>query len=535
MKNKKDYRLLKIILISISVLFITSFVCSLKKDLFMDEMISYGLANNTEVPSFKDYTSYTGEELLLDYASVKEGKQFDFKNLVNNQINDTHPPLWYTILNIICSFNTGKWSMWYGLSINIFLSIIIFFAIRWIYIKLIDDKVFATILTYLTLVTNAIISSYIFIRMYTLLITITLLFFVLVINEIFYKKEQKFDSNDIKSIINNNWFYLAFYILIVCGTLTHYHFLLVGGMIGIMLCISLFYNKNYIKLIGTVITAILALLTALSIFPNIINHLFFAKNLHSVELRDRTQISENIINFIKYIYEDVFSYSIIIYVLLAILFIILFVKLKKHNTNSTKFSIKNVFKDTKTSIYIMLITIVVVYYIVLIITIKFKGDRYLLNWFPFFIILLFSGLYNISKSLLKNYKVITLIVVVITVICSNIKAPKMLYFSDDKIIDYYTNNADTKMLICYVGERKWDLATVLYLFRNMKDISIVNATMPEFQRFGNFKDNDDFFVTIFTGLNHERVLNSISTVNDVNAYEIQLDLARYKVYRLFKD
>ena len=83
--SKKKNNYLLAILLSIVVLFIGIFIMSKKQDLDFDEVGTFGLANNTYQLNVEDYKTYTGNELLLNYAAVKEGKQFDISNVFFNQ------------------------------------------------------------------------------------------------------------------------------------------------------------------------------------------------------------------------------------------------------------------------------------------------------------------------------------------------------------------------------------------------------------------------------------------------------------------
>ena len=132
MKNKKtskqnnttnnNTKILFVVFISLLVFGISSFFVSLKQNFHFDELGSYALANNQFQVMIDDYKVYSGDEVLKDYLTVHEGHQFDFANLVDNQIHDTHPPLWYCMLHIICSIFVGSFSKWYGLIINCILT-----------------------------------------------------------------------------------------------------------------------------------------------------------------------------------------------------------------------------------------------------------------------------------------------------------------------------------------------------------------------------------------------------------------------------
>lgn len=96
-----------------------------KSGLFIDEIYTYGLANNHEGP-FLD--SLVGGDVnnkiltrqdLLDYVVVNPGEEFDFRAVYDNQANDVHPPLYYWLFNIVFSLFPGLFSKWPAFVLNL--------------------------------------------------------------------------------------------------------------------------------------------------------------------------------------------------------------------------------------------------------------------------------------------------------------------------------------------------------------------------------------------------------------------------------
>ena len=141
------YKIIEILLLSTLIIIISISFVSKKENLDYDEMSTYGLANNSFLLNVDENVEMTGEEALLKYASVQEGNEFNIKNVFDNQTKDTHPPIYYIIVNFICSINSGKFSIWYGLSINIFFIIILIFQMRYLINLIINDRLSATIIS----------------------------------------------------------------------------------------------------------------------------------------------------------------------------------------------------------------------------------------------------------------------------------------------------------------------------------------------------------------------------------------------------
>lgn len=97
-----------------------------------DEVFSY-MSSNSEV-NYKELTalqdnSWYPSEYFHDALSVKEGYRFHYEIPVRNQATDVHPPFYYILLHTICSFFPGQFSMWYGIALNIILTLLSLFVL----------------------------------------------------------------------------------------------------------------------------------------------------------------------------------------------------------------------------------------------------------------------------------------------------------------------------------------------------------------------------------------------------------------------
>ena len=81
---------------------------SMKKDYHMDEIYSYGLANNvgqTSIhPNYAPYTYENPADVYLDYMVVEEGEPFSIANCWYNQERESSPPLYYFAVHIMSVF-----------------------------------------------------------------------------------------------------------------------------------------------------------------------------------------------------------------------------------------------------------------------------------------------------------------------------------------------------------------------------------------------------------------------------------------------
>lgn len=107
-------------------------VIASKKNYFIDEIYSYGLANHVMEdgepiwiqPKLAPYTYASGGEAYYEYMTVQEGERFNFANVWKNQANDVHPPLYYVVIHLICSLLPGMFTKWQAGFVNILFALL---------------------------------------------------------------------------------------------------------------------------------------------------------------------------------------------------------------------------------------------------------------------------------------------------------------------------------------------------------------------------------------------------------------------------
>lgn len=107
----------------------------------IDEIFSYGLANNMNgmVMNFEDGLSYIPAQApWLSYMTVSNGSQFELPHIWINQAEDVHPPFYYLLLHIVCSFFPGKFSIWFAGGINIVFALLTLWVLRRLAYELTD-------------------------------------------------------------------------------------------------------------------------------------------------------------------------------------------------------------------------------------------------------------------------------------------------------------------------------------------------------------------------------------------------------------
>lgn len=93
-----------------------------------DEVFSYisstSLGGFYEICFLKDQTWYDGSYFYNSLAATGM-ERFNISMVFENQAMDTHPPLFYVFLNIVCSIFPGVYSKWFGIGLNIFFLILV--------------------------------------------------------------------------------------------------------------------------------------------------------------------------------------------------------------------------------------------------------------------------------------------------------------------------------------------------------------------------------------------------------------------------
>ena len=111
--EKTNIYIIFVVILCIQVLFML-YYCNMKKGYFVDEIWSYGLSNSYYHAQLEDNNSLENvkisSELFKKYLTVDEGKNFKFGSVVNNQMHDAHPPLFYMVLHSVSSLFTGTFS-----------------------------------------------------------------------------------------------------------------------------------------------------------------------------------------------------------------------------------------------------------------------------------------------------------------------------------------------------------------------------------------------------------------------------------------
>lgn len=552
------------IILSVLVVLIGIFIMSKKQDLDFDEVGSFGLANNTYQLDIEDYKIYTGEELLLKYAAVKNGEEFNVKNVFFNQTMDTHPPIFYLILNFVCSLRKNTFSMWYGLIINLILMIVLFWEMRYVFDLVISDKNMSTILSLISFFTYGFINELVFIRMYVLLSVISLGFAILIINAIRANASNQASNQALNQHQIN--FLDRFFVLCVLGILTQYHFAVFAFYFSLLFAIYLIQKKEIKFLSLTILSGILAIVVSLIIFPGIINHIFGKNSLHALNGEQARSLSAKFFGILLTIKRSFFGNAIYFYfaalVLLIVIVSINLVKANKKtstNAKTNKANLSNVSNREQSNNnfikscivnyhwYFIILLCAIYYYIVISLTVKYTFARYLYNIYPFIIVAILAPIYLLLKTIKPNLKYLTIIMILILVIGSRFKEePFSLNLKTKEFSNFLNENKDTKILSLYttidkngrentVNTSLWKLQRPVYTFRNMEKITFVDMSKNRdvlYFKTDQLANDDKLFLLIHSGENDDEIIGGIMQSNNYNSVNKIIENTYYHMYLL---
>lgn len=242
--------------------------CMQKQGFHYDENYSYYSSNVTYGLNPPDGDWLSGSTITEEFC-ITPGMGFNFPLVAQMQSFDVHPPVYYFLLNIICSLSSGIFSKWQGLILNL-----IFFVISELLIIAIANKVGNNnkAITWFSLAlfgfSPAIISGITFIRMYMLLTSECMALILLHMNMLTDIKNNSSLSRFVKYLIQ-----IA--VTVYIGFLTHYYFAVFAFFVAAFTTLYLFFSKNTRKTSYIyAITVIAGLLSAVLSYPASLRHIF---------------------------------------------------------------------------------------------------------------------------------------------------------------------------------------------------------------------------------------------------------------------
>ena len=261
--NKKKRNIIFVSLLYILFLIFQIIVISNKENYFVDETLSYGLANYNKgylISLEEGYKYEPAEKPFIEYLSVQPGDRSNLRIAWSNQANDSHPPFYYALLHIVCALKVGTFSRWYAGSINIVFALMTLFVMRRIAKLLTKDDEITNIVSVGFVTCYGILSGCSLFRMYFMSMFLVALTTYIVL---LHNKNE-----------DGIWFYASMIIIVTIGALTHYYCLLYDILLSVVYCLYLLFKRKWKETLLYCISMAITAAITIAIFPSIISHLF---------------------------------------------------------------------------------------------------------------------------------------------------------------------------------------------------------------------------------------------------------------------
>ena len=296
-KNKADtaFKILLIITIVLQLAVALCF-CVQKQGFHYDENYSYYSTNVTYGLNPPDGDWLSGSVISKEFY-ITPGTGFNFPLVAKMQSFDVHPPVYYFLLNIVCSLSSGIFSKWQGLILNL-----IFFVICELLIIALANRIGKNtkLITWFSLAlfgfSPAIISGITFIRMYMLLTAECMALILIHMNMLSYVKgsgdagegtisanESNVRSDKGVTLSRADSFRLSgcikylipIAVTVYIGFLTHYYFAVFAFFVAAFTSLFLFFRRStrktsYVYALSVIGSLVLAVLS----YPSSLRHIF---------------------------------------------------------------------------------------------------------------------------------------------------------------------------------------------------------------------------------------------------------------------
>lgn len=210
------------------VLLIVSAVCLLfavrKSGMFIDEIYTYGLSNSHYAPFLKDVTGGSMQDRILtrqqmlSYLAVDRGQGFDALSVYFNQTRDVHPPLYYWLLNAVCSLTPGVFSKWSGLALDWVIYLWCVSALYLLILRLFDSPFTAAAGAALYGLSFLGLSTMLMVRMYVLMTALTVQLALVVLELLLAPGRRLYPLLGLTVFLGlMTQYYFVFYAFFLCG------------------------------------------------------------------------------------------------------------------------------------------------------------------------------------------------------------------------------------------------------------------------------------------------------------------------------
>lgn len=227
LNGKKQITLLLLLLVALVVnLFYWG---SRKEGYYCDELYSYHFVCQVDYPSITGgkegnpwLNTWQSPEFFMDYLTITSEEAFDLAGTCESIRQDVHPPVYYLLLEVVCSAGSlllpGVFSKWFGIFLNVGFFVLTIAVLYMFGIHLMGSKAWAMVVCALYGFSVGAVSTVVFIRMYMIFTFTCILFSWL--NALLWEKLWMGERKGIGRL------YGALFFTTILGILNHYYFFL---------------------------------------------------------------------------------------------------------------------------------------------------------------------------------------------------------------------------------------------------------------------------------------------------------------------
>lgn len=390
-----------------------------KEGFYCDELYSYHFVCQTDFPFIIEdrgeetwMNSWHSSEFFQDYLTITEEEAFDIWGTYKSIERDTHPPLFYILMEIICSAFSlvfpGAFSKWCGIAINIIFFVPTILILYKLANNIMESRIYAIVTCILYGFSIGAVSTVVYIRMYMMLTLFGIIFAY--INVLLWKRLWNERSGSAAGL------YIALFLTTVLGIMSQYYFLIYAFFICAVIWLCALAAKKYKFMLKYTAVMALGILVSYLIWPELRYDLLAGDTAESSLASFSGSMDwSSFQEYLAMINAELFSGLGGLLLILAALIIIyalisIWWNVDHHITQKGGIQIWGERKETvkkiefqigSTDIIIIQISLAVFGYLFLIAKIApFKEDRYIFNIFPLIILVLVY----IAKRLLSGLK-----------------------------------------------------------------------------------------------------------------------------------
>lgn len=443
-----------------------------KEGFHEDEYYSYwSSAGAAELTPMNGYQWRSGYDIQRQFF-VQKDNRFAFDEVIQNQIEDVHPPLYYLALNVLMSLMAGKFYKWFGILLNLLFSLVTLCGIFGLINKIDTGKNrywFSLLAGAIYAFAPSTVSNVMMTRMYVMSGMWTVAYACILME--LYRSEQcskrKFAAITICGALVC---YLSF--------LTHYFCLLEAFLLTLFYVIYILVvrRKNIIRMLvyGACMLASIGL--AVLTFPASLQHIFHGyrgegaiDGLMNAGLFDYTRF------FLPYINKNVFAGMLVPAAVLTVASLLFLIIARLRHNSGIK-------ADMLMGGYVMLLFSAVGAVYILTRTALMVGDGSCRYFFPVIALLLPLMAYGIVKSaaLLANRRsgwigrtvnCLAVFLVSVPLIAGYVRGNILFLFEDDaEKVEFSLENQEFPVIMIFDREtsyRSWYTANQLWPFQKI--------------------------------------------------------------------